>query len=417
MRLIYDLFFIIFSIFYIPYLLVKRKAHRDFFQKLGFLPREVTILSNPVWIHAVSVGEAALAAKLAADIKCKFKDTPVIVSTTTQTGNNMIRKLANGNVDAVFYYPIDMRMVTARVVRLLKPRLYVMVETELWPNLLEELYSKDVPVVIANGRISDGSFENYKKIRFVTRRILKGISCFCMQSDRDAERIQELGASSEKVFVTGNMKFDEKDPVPFDAVPGRERWGFNANDEIVVAGSTHCPEENEIIDIYKDLKADRKNLKLVLAPRHIERAEAIKIHVEKEGLKCRCLSGSAEDTGYDVLLVDTIGHLKDIYGIATVVFIGGSLVKKGGQNPIEAARWGKAVVFGPHMFNFREVSDIFLEHNAAFRVKDKRHLKDLTEELLNDPEKRDRAAEGARKVIEENTGAVSVTIEKVEEYL
>jgi len=401
---------------------MRGRLHRDFVQKFGFLPADVTGLERPVWIHAVSVGEAALAAKLSARIKGRFPDIPVVVSTTTQTGNDMIRKSGKGVIDGVFYYPLDMRAVVSRAVRLLKPRLYVMIETELWPNLLEELCSKHIPVVLANGRISDASFAKYKKIRFVTKRILRGIDRFCMQSEKDAERIRQLGAAGGSISITGNIKFDEKTALAAPAGFDKEHLGFREGDEIIVAGSTHFPEEAALVDIYGELRKGQSNLKLVLAPRHVQRTDAIKMYFEKAGLGYRCFSDvlkrdSADQGRYDVLLVDTIGHLKDIYSVATVIFIGGSLAAKGGQNPIEAARWGKAVVFGPHMFHFREVADIFLESKAAVCVKDVPRLKNELRRFLEDPEARKQIAGNARKVIEENSGAAGRTMEKIESIL
>ncbi len=422
MRLLYDLFFLVFSVLYFPYLLVKGKAHRDFLQKFGFLPKSVTSLTGSVWIHAVSVGEAVLAAKLSAGLKKRFPDVPVIVSTTTQTGNDMIHKSGKGILDAVFYYPLDMSHIVSRVVKLLRPRLYVMIETELWPNLLEELHSRSVPVVLVNGRISDASFTNYRKIGFVTRRILGCIGCFCMQSERDAVKIKRLGAPAEKVFVTGNMKFDEGETPAGTSGLSREYLGFGKDDKIIVAGSTHFPEERSIIDVYKNLKREQGDLRLILAPRHVERVDAVRTYVERSGLSYNYFSDilgkdKAPPAGCDILLVDTIGHLKDLYGIATVVFIGGSLVRKGGQNPIEAARWGKAVVFGPHMSNFREVADVFLENEAAVRVKDVPQFERELKKLLSDPGRKDRMARSAREVIERNSGAIGRTVEKIEQYI
>ncbi|MEA3490101.1 MAG: 3-deoxy-D-manno-octulosonic acid transferase, partial [Candidatus Omnitrophota bacterium] len=428
MRIFYDLFFLIFGLFYIPGLLLKGKLHRDFPQKFGLLPEEVTAPERPVWIHAVSVGEAVVAAKLAGAIKGSFPDIPVIVSTTTRTGKDMLRKAVNirrtegaapRSVDAVFYYPLDISAVVSRVVRLVKPRLYLMVETELWPNLLEELHLKGVPVVLANGRISDSSFGNYKKIRFFTKRILRCVDLFCMQSAKDAEKIKALGARDEKVCVTGNMKFDDLSIPSKGAGFTREELGFDGSEELLVAGSTHFPEEQMVIDVYRQLKEKKNNMKLVLAPRHVERADAIRIYIEKSGLRYRRFSDVLKGGKgqCDILLVDTIGHLKDIYSAASVVFVGGTLAKKGGQNPIEPARWGKPVVFGPDMSNFREIAEVFLENDAAVSVKDTAEMKKAIEDLLTDPGRRDRMAGNALKVIEKNSGTVARTVEKIEKYL
>lgn len=422
MRLIYDLFFFLFSVLYLPYLLVKGKFHRDFFQRFGFLPEEVTSLAHPVWIHAVSVGEAALAGKIALAIKNDFPEVPVIVSTTTKTGNHMIKKFSSsrGNIiNAVFYYPVDFSCVVSKVVRLVSPRIYVMMETEIWPNLLEELNRKKIPVILANGRISDSSFSNYKRIKFITRRVLKCINSFCMQTERDAERVRQLGAQAERVHVTGNLKFDEKAPLAGSAELTKESLGFSSGDKIIVAGSTHSPEEETIIEVYSALKKEDLDLKLILAPRHVERASKVKEEINSSGLTYELLSEvvSSGSKGRDILLVDTIGHLKDLYSIATVVFVGGSLTARGGQNPIEAALWGKAVLFGPHMSNFREVEEIFLENSAAVRVEDALKLKSELKSLLEDSLRRDKLAENALKVINKNSGATLKTLEKIKEYI
>jgi len=422
MRIIYDLFFLIFSVVYLPYLLVKRKAHKDFLQRFSFLPDEVTGLERPVWIHAVSVGEAALAGKLSGVIKKRFPGVPVVISTTTRTGNDMARKFKPGAVDAVFYFPVDFRAVVSRVVRSIDPRLYLMVETELWPNLLEEFSSRGVPVVLVNGRISDSSFVNYKRIGFITRHILKDVERFCMQSEKDALRIKQMGAPAEKVFVTGNIKFDQTGDSPASGAFRKEDFGFGEKDEILVAGSTHSPEEETIVDVYRELRKKRSGLKLVLAPRHIERVDTVGSYIEKAGIGYQrfsdILSGKKiRPSGKDVILVDTIGHLKDIYSVATLIFVGGSLARKGGQNPIEGARWGKAVVFGPHMFNFREVAGIFTEGGGAVAVKDKNELKSVLEDLLEDTDKRENMSVNAKKIIDQNSGALEKTMDKIGKYL
>ena len=423
MRVLYDIFFIIFSIIYIPCLLFKGKLHKDIKQRFGILPAELSHLEKPVWIHAVSVGEAAVASKLAGEIKKNFPQKSVIVSTTTKTGNEMARKSGKGEVDAVFYYPLDISWVVSKVVKLIDPALYMMIETELWPNLLEEFKAKGVPVLLANGRISDNSFGNYKKIGAITRRILGCIDHFCMQSKKDAERICSLGADSRKISVTGNMKFDGGlASSSRGEVFKKEQMGFSGEDRVIVAGSTHPPEEAEIINVYKTLKAKCADLKLILAPRHVERKDAVKIFIEKVGFKYRCFSDilnekTASQGEADIILVDTIGHLKGLYDIATVVFIGGSIASKGGQNPIEAARLGKPVVFGPHMENFREIAEIFLETGGAVRASSFGELKEIFEGLLSDPEKRKRYSENAKKVVESNSGALSRTVEEIKRYI
>ena len=418
MRFFYDIFFIIFALFYLPVLLVKRKGHKGFLQKLGAVPEEVKGLDKPVWIHAVSVGEAVLAGKLAKAIRERTPGVKIAVSTTTKTGNDMIKKTSPGAVDEVFYYPLDLSFIVSGAVKAIDPSVYVIIETELWPNLISELEKKKIPVLLVNGRISDSSFSNYKWIGFITGKIMRGMNSLCMQSDKDASRVKELGAREEKIKVTGNMKFDEV--ISLEKAFSKSDLGFSGEDRIIVAGSTHHPEEKLIIDLFKKLKGKAPNLKLVLVPRHIERKEAIRIYIEKANFKYSLFTDILDkkrEPGADVLLVDTIGHLKDLYSIATLVFIGGSLVNKGGQNPIEAASWGKAILFGPHMSNFREISGVFVENDAAIRVENAEELEEKLLHLLEKTAEREKLEANALDVIRKNQGAILRTVEEVEKYL
>ena len=421
MRLLYDIVFLVFGILYLPYLFVKGKMHSGFFQKFGILPEEIICCRRPVWIHGVSVGEAQLAVRLASKIKEKYNDVPVMVSTTTRTGNDMVRRISKGEVDGVFYYPFDLSIIVRRVVRLIDPCLYVMIETELWPNLLTELRSKNIPVALVNGRISENSFKNYRKIRSVMKRIFLSIDSFCMQSSRDAERIKSIGASSDKVSVTGNMKFDPAVVSSGSCRFTKEALGFGSGDMVLVAGSTHYPEEEFVMDAFRKLKVSYLGLRLVLAPRHIERTEALISDIAGSGVKYKkisdILSEKDKAPGADIVFVDTIGHLRDLYSVASVVFIGGSLIKKGGQNPIEAAVWGKPVVFGPYMSNFHEVANIFLEAGAAVCVKSREELTDELGRLLGDLSEREDMSLKALKVIEMNSGAMEKTVEEIGKYI
>jgi 3-deoxy-D-manno-octulosonic-acid transferase len=243
-----------------------------------------------------------------------------------------------------------------------------------------------------------------------------------MQSHLDAFRIKELGADPEKVFVTGNLKFDELSTKNGAVTFSETKLGFSKTDNIIVAGSTHYPEENMIIDIFKRLKEKEKALKLILAPRHIERTGAIRVYCDRAGIKYERLSrilqpGVLSVKNADMILVDTIGHLKDLYRLASIVFIGGSIADKGGQNPIEAAVWGKPVIYGPNMNNFRQVSGLFLDKDAACRVKDEKELEIILADLVNNPLRREEISRNAGKVISENTGAIDRTIDKIERFL
>ena len=415
MRILYNIAFLIFGIFYIPCLFFRQRMHGGFKERFGIFPAGTRKMKGAVWIHGVSVGEAAIAVKLAARIKKYLPGKKTIISTTTRTGNELVRSQGKGAVDAVIYSPLDLSFTVSRVARTLEPSAYIMVETELWPNILTHFHSKNIPVMLVNGRISDRSFKNYCRAGWIMRRVLSNIDVFCMQSDKDAERVKRIGADEKNVFVTGNMKFDGS----LSAKKGSEAYsktmlGFSERDRVIVAGSTHFSEEETLINIYRELKTRYSDLKLVLAPRHVERADAIEVYCAKSGLAHRRFSGIISGGGAagpcDVVLVDTIGHLADLYEVATVIFVGGSLIKKGGQNPIEGARFGKPVVFGPYMFNFRETARVFLESGAAREVKDGKGLGRVLDELISDETKRSIMAENAREVVMKNQGTIDAAM-------
>ncbi len=402
---------------YFPVMVFKGKFHRGFSQKLGRVPAEAAHLRKPVWLHAVSVGEALVAARISQGMKKVMPDVPVVISTTTSTGNEMIKKAASG-ADAVFYYPVDLRCVVSRVLDKVDPRAYVIVETELWPNMLREAAKRSIPVILANGRISDGSFRNYKRIGFITRKMLKCLSSVCVQTHRDAEKIKTLGCEPSAVHVTGNIKFDAVRPDRISPEVESVRELFLAGKKAIVAGSTHFPEETHLIDAFGGLRGKFEDIKFIIAPRHVERKDAVRIYAERAGFKCCFFSDlvspcSRTVDGADVMIVDTIGHLRDIYSLAALVFIGGSLAKKGGQNPIEAGIWGKAVVFGPNMRNFREVAEAFLESGAALTVPGEEVLGEVLSRLLEDEEKRKDMEQRSRDVITGNSGAVERTVEVI----
>ncbi|MBU1083799.1 MAG: 3-deoxy-D-manno-octulosonic acid transferase [Candidatus Omnitrophota bacterium] len=422
MKLLYDIFFIIFSLAYVPYLLLKGKWHRGFFQKMGFLPKRTETSERPVWIHAVSVGEAIVAVKLARRIKNIRRDIPIVISTTTPTGNSIVRGTGADSADMVFYYPMDISFVVRKVVRFINPRLYIMVETELWPNMLEELSARKIPVVMVNGRLSDASFRNYRMIGPIVKRILSKVDRFSMQTPSDASRIGMLGALRQNVFVSGNMKFEEKVQGIGSLSISRDRVFIDKGDTVVIAGSTHHPEEKIVLGIYAKLKKKKENVKLILAPRHIGRKKKVSGYIREQGLTYRYLSdilnrGETAGPGCDVLIVDTIGHLKDLYALGDIIFVGGSIAKRGGQNPIEPAVWGKAIIFGPHMYNFKEVSRIFLEKGAAVRVRNAKELENAVNDLLNNEDKRKDMSENAREAVLDNQGAAERTMDLVTGYL
>ncbi len=420
--MLYDIGFAIFSLFYLPTLIFKGKLHRDFLERFGKYDKAkryaLANAKDAIWIQAVSVGEVALCRDFVPALKTKFPARTIIFSTITRTGNDLARKLF-ANDAIVIYFPLDFSFIVKKVISLIRPKGYVMVETEIWPNFLKEIERRAIAAILINGRISDRSFGKYKMVKSFLRKIIKNMNALCMQSKTDAARIIELGARQERVKVTGNMKFDVKVKVGQDRGSDlRRELGMAEQDELIVAGSTHEGEEDAVIAAFKDLVEKFPNLKLLIAPRHIERTGDVEEAVKRFGFLPIRLSGSLPlGIGPKVYILDTIGRLTDFYSIASIVFIGGSLIKHGGQNPIEPAAYGKPVIFGCHMFNFKNVAEAFLAKGAAIRVDDGAELGPVLYNLFADNNKRLELGRAAKAVVIENQGATEKNLNEIGRFL
>jgi 3-deoxy-D-manno-octulosonic-acid transferase len=403
MFLLYDLVFLLYALIYLPYLLLTRRGYKGYFARFGiFLPqveKQIKAKAN-IWVHAVSVGEVMVIDGIIDRLKEQYPSDQLIVTVTTKTGYELARERLKDKA-LVIASPIDLSFVTGRFVSLIKPKIYIAVETEIWPNLYRQLYLKKIPLAVINGRISDGSFGRYKAIRFLLKGILNQVSVWCMQSQRDAERIIELGAEPSRVKVTGNVKFDEYslslDPLPSNFVKGKDELWW-------VAGSTHPGEEEIVLDVYSKIIKDDPKWRLLIAPRHIERAPQIKEFVNRRGLK-------------GVVVIDTIGQLRSLYSLASLVFVGKSLCVGGGHNVIEPAFYGKAIVIGPKVENFRDIVACFKQGNAIVQVEDVPAFERAVLDLCADPLKRETLGNAARKVIAANQGATKRSLERLAEFI
>jgi 3-deoxy-D-manno-octulosonic-acid transferase len=316
------------------------------------------------------------------------------------------------------YFPFDLPGPVRRALGAVKPRFFIGMETELWPNFLRALERRGVPAMIANGRISDRSFRRYHRVRFLTARMLRDISVFAMQSQEDARRIIALGALPERVVVTGNLKTDL---APAEA-GGEAVWqrllGIAEDDLVWIAGSTHRGEEAAVLQAFKGLRVRFPTLALLLAPRHPERAPEVERLAADAGLSTIRRSELPRDRGrHAVVILDTVGELAQIYRVGTVVFVGGSLVPTGGHNMLEPALLRKPVLFGPHTSNFRESAELLLRAEGAVLVAEVSQLEARVGELLSDGDRRRRMGEAALHAIVSRQGAVQQTIELVERYL
>jgi len=410
MFIIYDLIFLIIAVIYLPIYLFRRKFHRGFFLRFGILPKDLK-LEQPIWVHAVSVGEAMAVRGLVGELKKAYPEKKFFISTVTSTGNKIAESMARGS-DFVTYLPLDFSFIVKGVINKIKPSLLILAETEIWPNLISYLARLNIPIVIVNGRISDSSFRGYLSIKFLLKPILNKINSFCVQTQRDAQRLIRLGVSQDKIEITGNMKFDFKDCTDLkkDYTDYKRKLSLGADEKLLVAGSTHSGEEGIILNIYKKLLDEFSYLKLLLAPRHPERAKEVEKMVLKNGfrpLRISQLSGQKgiRAFGHSVFILDTIGQLMHYYAIADIVFVGGSLVKKGGHNILEPASLGKPILFGPHMFNFRDIAELFLKNQAAILVHNPEELKEKIKDLLINAEKTRKFSQRALELILENRGA------------
>lgn len=423
--ILYDVFFFVFSLIYLPYLVIKGKAHRRFAERFGRLPRVFKEInaSRPIWIHAVSVGEVFAVKNFAERLSAKFPERKIVLSTTTRTGNDVARSVLSENI-LKFYFPLDFSFVVRRAVGLINPSIVIIMETEIWPNFILELSKRKVPIALLNGRISDRSFKGYRKIRFFFKDILGRIDIFCMRGSKDAERMEELGGRKERLRITGNMKFDIEtgnNRVGCHSATyavSKPDLGVEESDELLIAGSTHGKEEEIVLDAYSKLLREFKHLRLLIAPRHIDRARAIKKMAGQKGIEAVLLSEIEKKSRKNpVLILDTFGKLGRLYRLATIVFMGGSLVRRGGHNIVEPAVFAKPIVFGPHMFNFRDMANSFLEEDAAQEVKNEKGLEETLKALLTDRERRNILGRNAKGLINRNKGATERNINELATFI
>ncbi len=390
-------------------------------ERLGVLPATLNVDREPsIWIQTVSVGEALTARPIAAGLKERYPHLRLFVSTTTITGQRVARE-SFPMADGVFYFPIDLGVIVRRVLDQVRPQLFVMMETEIWPNLLRECRARGIRTVLVNGRVSARSFPRYRLVRPLFRRVLADVDLFCAQGEETARRLADLGAPPDRLAVTGSLKFDAlqrpgataarsrgSDRVVrfFRVAPGRA---------IVVAGSTMPGEHDTVLNAFERVRTLAHNPLLVLAPRRPEHFGDAEARAVERGFKTTKRSELAvdEEVKADVVILDTIGELAQVYQVATAVFVGGSLVNIGGHNILEPAAFGKPVVFGPHMQNFAEIASTFLEGRAAVQVRSGRELEDALIRLLADEAERGRMGRAARAIVEANRGATVRTLDAI----
>ena len=387
-------------------------------------PDRLDIPDKPViWVHAVSLGEVVAVTPLVMDLHRRHPECRLVVSTVTETGREAVEQRLAGVADHC-YAPLDFPWVVARFIERLQPRLYLFVETELWPNLLWHLRRRGVPTALVNGRLSTRSFarQQWAPVRSFYRTMLRTLSLCLMQSDRDVDRIIALGAEASRVRRTGNIKFDQPRPTVTGGEAARAYLRLQEREQLFVAGSTHPGEEEMLVECYRALVAQCPSAVLLLAPRHIERAESVETMIRARGFAVQRRStigqGAAKrSTGPRVLVLDSRGELAAIYREAMVAFVGGTLVPIGGHNLLEPAQWAKPVLFGPYTDHCAEIADLLVQAGGGHRVLQTDDLTRKIVALFTDDKERERMGRLALQVVEQNQGALQQTLEAIDKLL
>lgn len=398
-----------------------------FGERLGTLP-PLKGKGPIVWLHCVSVGESQAARPLVQGIRKRFPDHTIVVSTITLTGQKLAREIFKSEASRVFYFPFDMRWTVRRALDAINPSAVLIMETEIWPVFLHECQERRIPVAIVNGRLSQQSFRRYLWIRGFLERVLQGLSLAVMQTQEDAQRIRALGVHSEQVFVSGSLKFDAGGMAPSHSLIGelRQRFKLANAAPLIVAASTHAPEERLILEAFQQTRASSApKPRLLLAPRHPERFQEVASLLEKSGLTWRRRTSLAipADEDCDVILLDTIGELSAIYALGSVVFVGGSIAKSGGHNILEPAAVGAAIITGAHTHNFETIVKAFVKQGAIVQLRplsDREATDELASvfiELLANDQRRHELGRRANALVEQNLGATDRTLNLLDSIL
>lgn len=428
MFLLYSLLYTIVFIILLPmFLLQSGKYISGFKQRLGFLPDLLESDKETVWIHCVSVGETNAARPLIDEITANFPNSRIVISNTTKTGHELAKRLFSEQAELVFYFPFDWKNTVRRSLRHIKPNVVLLMETEIWFNFVREANKSGAKIALVNGRISEKSFKRYTFIKNFMAWVLHYIDLALVQHQIDARRLSDLGMRRTKIKIIGSLKFDQTIDQRENIVTEqlRERFAITDDAPVIVAASTHSPEEKWLLSAFKQIykTSEGKLPRLIIAPRHPERFEEVKKQIRETGFDwaTRSETPSARDKAAEIILMDSIGELRAVFPLAEIVFVGGSLIKHGGQNILEPAIAGKPIVTGFYTMNFETIVKEFVERDAVIQLPklDEKHavekLADVFSELLSDKKRREKLAENAAAVMRVSRGATARTIEQLKE--
>jgi len=427
MRFILDLLYLLAGLAYSPVIVYRAIRHGRYrtgwAQRFGKVSRR-SHEKKCIWLHAVSVGEVNAAKTIIKELETRFSDFEIVISTTTDTGFARATNLFNQD-HQVFYFPFDFSWVMHRAFGNIRPAICLLMELEIWPNFISLAKRLDVPVVVVNGRISDKSFSGYKRIRPFARKIFGKINLILSQTDEYAQRFREIGAAPESVVVTGSLKYDTAQIT--DKVEGADALAAKLNiggERVWVAGGTGPGEEQILLDVFTHLKQSGQfeDLRLVIVPRKPERFDEVARTIADAGFDfIRYSTIKNTDVMYKekppVILGDTMGDLRKFYCLATIIFVGRSLVPMGGSDMMEAAALGKCTIFGPHAFNFRQTVDSLLGGNGAIMVNDGDELLKTMQKCLLEPDYAREIARKGQDDIKRNQGATAKSIKQIGKLL
>jgi 3-deoxy-D-manno-octulosonic-acid transferase len=419
MRALYVVFSYLAFAALFPLLLLHRKTRSGLLQRFGFYPLQTLPAGGcpRIWLHGASAGDLLALSPMIRLLRLRFPGCKVVLSTVTNTGYMMASERLASDVDAVIYAPYDLWGSTRRAARAIKPDLLVLEYTEIWPNLIRAAKRLGARVVLANGRFSPKHLRKYRALFTLIGNPLRDIDLFLMREDDEAERALGLGAPLERVWVTGNTKFDALASFSAAETPGGLRGALNLSDDarVLIAGSTHEGEEEKILQVYRRLLDKHPDLRLLIAPRYIDRANRVAVLAHEAKFSVGLRSNGNPQRG-QVIILDTIGELSQAYRLATLVFVGGSFTRRGGQNILEPAAQGRPVLFGPHMENFRDSVQV-LVGRGGIQVNDPEHLYRVIAELLDRPETAIALGKMAELAVRQVSGASLRNIEQIERLL
>jgi len=422
--------FILVLPFVLPYIILSAKRRRVILQRLGLVRpamhfRPGLPAGKPIWVHALSVGEVFAGVPLVHALAARYARRPIVFSASTIGGYKMARQKLGDTVAAVFFFPYDLPLAVKRMATWIDPGVVIIVETDIWPNFLAEMQRRDVPVILANAKLSDRSFAGYRRVASFSTSLFTMLTKICCQTREDAARFRRLGVPDDRIEITGNIKFDQSEDPPETEETAALRAALNSEPHrpVWVGGSTHAGEEAIIRQAFTEVKKGHPDLLLIVAPRDPSRAGAVCRLFNTAGFETVAMSALSSwipKRRIEVVVIDTFGILKKLYALADVALVGGSLLEIrgiGGHNPLEPAAYAKPILFGPCMHNFREIAALLTAAGGAVQVTDVHALHVTVGDLLEDPNRAQQMGQNARRVFDANKGAVARTMAIVTDRL